>query len=57
MKFLIANWKMNLVDSDNWLLAFNENFDNSSINNSFEIEGYMSITTGHHLQFHVEQTH
>ena len=37
MKFLIANWKMNLVDSDNWLLAFNENFDNSSINNSLEI--------------------
>ena len=37
MKFLIANWKMNIVDSDNWLSAFYKNLDESNINNSLEI--------------------
>ena len=37
MNFLIANWKMNLVDSDNWLLAFNKNLMLLEENLTFKI--------------------
>ena len=37
MKLLIANWKMNLVDHQNWLSSFDSNFNKSHINNSLKI--------------------
>ena len=37
MKYLVANWKMNLINSKNWINDFNNNFNDLSLNDDLTI--------------------
>ena len=37
MKYLVANWKMNLINSKNWIYDFNNNFNDLSPNDDLTI--------------------
>lgn len=37
MKYLVANWKMNLINSKNWINDFNDNFNDLSLNDDLTI--------------------
>ena len=37
MKYLVANWKMNLINSKNWIYDFNNNLNDSNLNDDLRI--------------------
>ena len=37
MKYLVANWKMNLINSKNWIYDFNNNLNDSYLNDDLRI--------------------